>query len=611
MRSASLVLCLLLLHLLVSGTPLRGAEAGSGSAGSAGSPGPEGAAAAPAVARHPSWQPWSDDLWTRAQADHRLVLLEVGARWCHWCQVMDRTTYRDAAVLDALEGHFIAVHVDQAERPDIANRYEDYGWPATIIFAADGAELVRRRGYLPPEEMRGLLAAVVADPAPGPSVRALAPVAPAGTSARLGEDLRAQLRRAFAAAYDQRLGGWGRADKELDGACILAAWRAADAGDDGAAAMAATTMGAARALIDPVWGGVCQYSVDDWRHLHFEKLAQVQAEAMRTYALAQVRGDVPGAGMEARRILGFIRAFLAAPDGGFYASQDADVVPGVESSVYYALDDAARRARVLPGIDRHRFAREQGWLAEALATAGACLGDASAVAQAEAAARWAMAERALPGGGFRHDASDAAGPYLGDTLAMGQAFLRLYQVTGEERWLALAEQARRFIDSAFQDPTGGYRTAAASGLPVGPERDENTALARWARQLWAATGLDADRACAERAACWCFVPPRAMEPSVAGVLLADEDPAQPRARVLVVGPVSDPATQSLVAQALAFAAERDAVVRWDGRAADAPALAHLPATLAPGLYRATADRWDGPSASCSHEQARPRVQAAP
>ena len=44
-------------------------------------------------------------------------------------------------------------------------------------------------------------------------------------------------------------------------------------------------------------------------------------------------------------------------------------------------------------------------------------------AAAAESARWALAERALPGGGFRHDANDAAGPYLGDTLAMGRALM--------------------------------------------------------------------------------------------------------------------------------------------------------------------------------------------
>jgi uncharacterized protein YyaL (SSP411 family) len=31
-------------------------------------------------------------------------------------------------------------------------------------------------------------------------------------------------------------------------------------------------------LIDPVWGGAYQYSAHgDWRHIHFEKIMQIQA----------------------------------------------------------------------------------------------------------------------------------------------------------------------------------------------------------------------------------------------------------------------------------------------------------------------------------------------
>mgnify|MGYP003694376245 CR=1 FL=1 len=57
--------------------------------------------------------------------------------------------------------------VDQDARPDLSNRYEDYGWPATVVFDAAGQELVKIQGYIEPERMRGLLRAVIADPTPG------------------------------------------------------------------------------------------------------------------------------------------------------------------------------------------------------------------------------------------------------------------------------------------------------------------------------------------------------------------------------------------------------------------------------------------------------------
>ena len=45
--------------------------------------------------------------------------------------------------------------------------------------------------------------------------------------------------------------------------------------------------GRGRALFDPVWGGVDQYSTyGDWKHPHYEKLATMQGQYLRIYALA-------------------------------------------------------------------------------------------------------------------------------------------------------------------------------------------------------------------------------------------------------------------------------------------------------------------------------------
>jgi len=80
-----------------------------------------------------SWVDWSDAAFARAQAEKRLVLLDLSAVWCHWCHVMEETTYRDPKVVALIRERFVAIRVDQDSRPDLSNRYEDYGWPATIV----------------------------------------------------------------------------------------------------------------------------------------------------------------------------------------------------------------------------------------------------------------------------------------------------------------------------------------------------------------------------------------------------------------------------------------------------------------------------------------------
>ena len=77
---------------------------------------------------------------------------------------MDEITYRDPKVIELIRSHYVAVLVDEDSRPDLSNRYEDYGWPATIVLGANRGEIVKRRGYIPPRPMASMLQAIIDDP---------------------------------------------------------------------------------------------------------------------------------------------------------------------------------------------------------------------------------------------------------------------------------------------------------------------------------------------------------------------------------------------------------------------------------------------------------------
>ena len=58
--------------------------------------------------------------------------------------------------------------------------------------------------------------------------------------------------------------------------------------------MSARTLAGARRLIDPVWGGMFQYSDKlDWSGPHYEKLLNIQRDAMRAYVLACRSAAIP------------------------------------------------------------------------------------------------------------------------------------------------------------------------------------------------------------------------------------------------------------------------------------------------------------------------------
>ena len=524
------------------------------------------------------WHEWSPEIFAQAKRENKFVLLDLEAVWCHWCHVMAETTYRDPAVAALLDGRYLAVRVDQDSRPDISNRYEDFGWPATVIFAPDGTELVKRQGYVPPGPMARLLQAVIADPTPGPSAGPeSASAVPSANATTLSTENHAALRAKWLDGYDDKEGGWGFSHKYLDGDAVELALRDAARGDSRTAKMARDTLRLQRKLIDPVWGGVYQYSAGgNWDEPHFEKIMQMQAENLRLYALAYAQWGDAADLASARAIHRYLRAFLTSPDGVVYTSQDADLVPGEHSGDFFALDDAGRRARGVPRIDTHIYARENGWVIAALAQFAAVTGAAAPRAEAERAAQWVIANRSLDGGGFRHDKRDAAGPYLGDTLAMGRAFLALHQLTQQREWLDRAAAAADFITAHFRRADGpGYAssdiTAAAFPAPR-PQFDENTGLARFATALACVTGRAGYRTVAGQALRWVLTPEVVASRGfyLSPLLLSEEEARTEPVHVMILGRKDDLVAQAMFAAALKIPVQHKLVEWWDRRAGPAP-----------------------------------------
>ncbi len=508
-----------------------------------------------------AWEPWSDAAFARARAEHKLVLLDLQAVWCHWCHVMDEQTYADPTVAQLLAQSFVTIQVDQDARPDISIRYEDWGWPATILFDSEGREIVKRAGFIPPDQMQSLLRATIADPTPGPSVVPPRAIEYSRSSA-LAEDVEKELNAEVVSRYDDEHGGYGRAQKFVDAASVEWLLSRARAGDAASEHMARQTLDAGLALIDPAWGGVYQYSTGGvWTEPHFEKIMSFQADDMRVYALASAQFGEPKYARAAQSISKYLRDFLTRPDGAFFTSQDADLVDGEHSGEYFALDDKARRARGIPRIDRHVYARENGWAIAASCALSNYTGDKDALGSARRAAEWVLANRAMEGGGFRHDDHDVAGPYLGDTLAMGEAFVALYASTGERAWLLHAVDAGHFIAQTFHAPTGraGFRSTVASAQEdardVVVQRDQNVACARFANELVQYAGGDEPAAMRDEALRFLATREIALDGMPGGVLLAVDESRRDPLHVTVVGPKNDVVSQALFDAARAIPEE--------------------------------------------------------
>jgi uncharacterized protein YyaL (SSP411 family) len=516
-------------------------------------------AAAPASASELKWSGWNDELFNRATAEKRFVILDLEAVWCHWCHVMEKTTYADPEVQSLLAEKYIPVRVDQDANPDLSSRYGDWGWPATIVFGPDGSEIAKIRGYIEPERMQALLKAIIDDPSPGPSVGEAFEVKPA-TSAFLTKAQREALTKTYDASYEEKLGGWGETQKYIDADSMDLAITRAEAGDATAAKRARQTLDAALALIDPVWGGVFQYSEGgSWQKPHFEKIMSFQAQYLRQYSQAYALWKDPNYLTAARDIERYLVAFMQDTNGAYYVSQDADLDHDTDGHKYYALGDAERRKLGMPRIDKNLYARENGWAISGLAAYYNVSGDAKALASAERSARWVLANRARPDGGFDHGAKDRGGPFIGDTLAMGQAFLDLYAASGNRDWLSSAAKVGEFI-ATFRDEAGGFFTSRKSegktGVFAKPAKllDDQVQVARFMNLLNRYYGNDGYREQASHAMRYLASASAEMMRPLPGVLLADEELAIEPTHMTIVGRKDDAKAQTLHAFARALPA---------------------------------------------------------
>lgn len=515
-----------------------------------------------------NWEHWSSDIFTRAQKENKFVLLDLEAVWCHWCHVMKTTTYRDPKVIALLQAKYITVRVDQDSNPALSNRYEDYGWPATVVFGPQGNEIVKRRGYIPPEWMASMLQAIIDDPTPVQSitneVREVVPAANAFITA----EQRSKISGEYFENYDYKFGGWGVGHKFIDPDCLELALTHADSGDPRYAAMAQKTLEANLRLIDPVWGGVYQYSDSvDWKSPHYEKIMQYQSGDMRLYAQAYALWHKPAHLKAALDIHRYLEAFLLSPEGAFYTSQDADVDMQILGKRYYALKDSRRRKLGIPRVDTNIYARENGWVITALTALYNATGEVRYLEQAKRAANWIVKNQKTPAGGYRHgDAPMNAGEghYLGDTLAMGQAALALYASTGDRYWLKEAQSAAGFINKNFRAGArgiqgAGYVTslshekgAGVFKIPV-KQIDENVGVARFTNLLSHYTGNKRFRVMAEHAMRH-LASPQVIDKRflLVGILMAQDELNSEPLHITVVGAKDDNNAAALYRAALAL-----------------------------------------------------------
>ena len=330
-----------------------------------------------------NWVEWGQAAFDRAASEDKPILLDIGAVWCHWCHVMDRDSYEDAATASIINENFVAVKVDRDERPDVDTRYQaavsaisgQGGWPLTAFLTPDGKPYFGGT-YFPAEDRHGrpsfqrvLLTMAEAfvnrrtevDESAGSVMDAIEHnEAFSGRAGNPGSELVEKLVLATLKTSDMKHGGFGGQPKFPHSSAVDlltdVASRAATATVKLAGQGTVTVPEAAKrsviltldkmahgGIYDQLAGGFHRYSVDEhWTVPHFEKMAYDNCELLKNYVHGWLAFGEERFAAVARDIVRWMDESLTDRKlGGFYASQDADFSLDDDGDFFtWTLDEA-------------------------------------------------------------------------------------------------------------------------------------------------------------------------------------------------------------------------------------------------------------------------------
>ena len=319
------------------------------------------------------WNAWGEVAHAAARADERPILLSIGYSACHWCHVMAHESFEDPEIAGLMNHLFVNIKVDREERPDLDRIYQlahqlltgrPGGWPLTVFLTPDDHLPFFAGTYFPPQPRHGMpsfpevLRGVAGffhsrrDEVREQNQRLAEALVrmetPGGDDAALDGAPIAACRQQLERSFDPRHGGFGNAPKfphpgDLERPLRHHCAHPEDSGALGMVTRSLATM-VRGGLYDHLGGGFFRYCVDrEWQIPHFEKMLYDNGPMLGLCAQTLRLSADPGLRRAAHATAEWTMREMQAPDGGYYATLDADS-EGEEGRYYVWQPDEIRLA---------------------------------------------------------------------------------------------------------------------------------------------------------------------------------------------------------------------------------------------------------------------------
>ena len=435
------------------------------------------------------WRHWEKQSLDDAKKAGKPILLSLSAVWCHWCHVMDETTYSAIDVIDYINSNFIPVRVDANMRPDIDNLYNQGGWPSTVVLTPEG-EIVQGGTYISQESMVAWLSdalEMLKEDKKGfkekrETIKRKRQTARQMEGPAPGVSDIDRITNMLESSYDKRHGGFGLSQKfpNPDAIDFLLSGYINKRNPE-LMTMISTTLEnmSEGGIYDRVKGGFFRYSTGpDWSAPHYEKMLELNAALIRNYASAYMVFGNSNYKKVLNKTITYIEKYLYDKKTGvFYGSQDAE-------EEYYGITE--RAGLKPPYVDSTIYADSNAQMITGLIAAYGATSEERLIRMAKRAGDFIMKNLCSDNDGTYHYyfGQKHLSGLLSDNVLFGLALIDLYNVTGEKRYISRAEDISRLIINNFYDKTNGQFIPSLETTIINPTitsalSDYNTYLSNY------------------------------------------------------------------------------------------------------------------------------------